>query len=171
MYLIRHCPTEWNTLARLQGLNNLPISPLTDEDLIAIEKNKHEVESLVNPKIITSELIRTQQTAIAYGFDKFSVDPTTNELDFGPYEGRGLPELINETGAAWLSDPRSLVLGERMVDFEARLFEVLERYQSAGAVILFGHGAVIRGLCAIAKSGNISGMNSITVPNNQMIIM
>lgn len=167
LLLIRHLPTKWNELGILQGSQDIPILPLKNEDGDKIKENMRIINSFNPDIVLASQLQRTQQTALQYGFSSPLVEALLNELQFGKFEGVEKKAItsLNE----WTSDPRSLVLGERLVDFERRIFRFLNKYNHYPRILVFGHGSWIRGLLSIQSVGTIQNMNQILVENNQLI--
>lgn len=167
--LIRHLPTEWNVNTWLQGRRDIDILPLTVEVQRQIERNKQELKELAPIQfVLASTLKRTQQTAKRYGFEA-KTDSLLDELDFGPFEGRPKKELINEMGRSWINQPRNLILGESLTDFESRVITFLDKYKEESRILVFGHGAWIRALLSFVRNGHINEMNKITVQNNECI--
>lgn len=166
--LIRHMPTPDNAAGILQGRRDTPILPPGPEDRLQIERNR----SILAPfsrydRILVSTLQRTRQTAALYT-DRFSREPLTDELDFGPFEGRLRKELLREH-PEWETDPSSLVLGESLADLEGRVRAFLEKYRASGSILVFGHGAWIRALTAILETGSLAVMNHKPVAHNTII--
>jgi len=168
--LIRHLPTEWNGKNWLQGSKNIPLAPISFETEKGIEMNLNILQQLSPPDLVlTSELIRTQQTAELYGY-AFQVEPLLNELHFGKFEGRPKKDLLTTYGEQWLFTPRELILGEKLVDFEKRIKTFIAKYMGLYQhLLIFGHGTWIRAFLSIIKHGSINGMNQITVSNNELI--
>ncbi|MEL6639615.1 MAG: histidine phosphatase family protein [Bacteroidota bacterium] len=171
LHLIRHLPTEWNQRGILQGSRDIPILPPSAAMRARIAANQERIRDLAFDHILTSELQRTQQSAAAYDIHNFRVEPLLNELNFGPYEGRPKAEMIEELGAAWRERPRSITLGEAIVDFEARLLRFIEQYRSAETVLAFAHGRLMRALCSIAATGDVGRMNDYQIANNELLVL
>lgn len=167
LILIRHLPTQWNKLGIFQGSQDIPILPLSIEDIEIIQENKKIIIDFEPELILASGLMRTQQTAFEYGVTSPKIDPLLNELQFGEYEGkeRNVITKVKE----WTDDPRSLVLGERMVDFEKRIVQFINKYNHHARIVVFGHGSWMRGLLSIVSVGTIQKMNQVHIHNNQLI--
>lgn len=167
--LIRHLPTEWNKKQLLQGKRDIPLLPLTETIQQEIQRNLVRLTETTPPSIIlASTLKRTQQTANYYGFQP-TIDGLLDELDFGPFEGKTKRELIEETGETWFINPKATLLREQIEDLERRIHLFLEKYKNCEHVLIFGHGAWIRGLISYINMGDVTEMNRITVLNNQFI--
>ncbi|WP_017755207.1 histidine phosphatase family protein [Calidifontibacillus oryziterrae] len=167
LLLIRHLPTKWNQNEVLQGLRDIPILPVCNEVKHDIQTKRKAIEDFSPEIILVSQLVRTKQTAFAYGYNKPKIEPLLNELNFGMYEGKEKKELLKVSD--WIHNPRALILGERMIDFEERLVRFINYYKEYSRVLVFGHGSWIRGMLSISRIGTIQEMNKMTVKNNEMI--
>lgn len=169
--LIRHLPTEWNKATWLQGRKDIELSPITDEILTEINQNQILLEKLLPFDIIlASTLKRTHQTASLYGFKPES-DELLDELDFGPFEGKPREKLLEIYGDAWFDNPKELVLGESLSNFEARIATFIKKYKKYQNLLVFGHGSWIRAIVSLNKYGHINNMNKMTVRNNECITL
>lgn len=171
IYLIRHFSTEWNKDELLQGKKDIPISNISNNDRMQMEKNINILEGQKYDIVLTSTLKRTKQTANKYGFNRFQIEPLLDELDFGVFEGGLKSNLIKDTKGAWIESPRSLVLGESLQGFEDRLKFFLSTYGKYKKILIFGHGAVIRALISIQKNNNIDLMNKMEIKTNSITIL
>ncbi len=169
LLLIRHLPTEWNKSGLLQGSQDISLLSVFDEDLAIIEENKQMINSFHPEIVVASQLKRTQQTALHYGFPNPFIEPLLNELNFGKYEGIEKKHLLEVK--EWISDPKSLILGERLSDFEKRIIRFLNKYDHYTRILVFGHGAWIRALLSLNRIGSIKEMNRIEVYNNELIYL
>jgi broad specificity phosphatase PhoE len=170
--VIRHLPTEWNQIGVLQGSRDIPISPLTEESLCAIQLNKRKLKNFEPVDLVlTSSLIRTHETAKCYGYDSFTVEPLLNELNFGDYEGVPKSILMEDYSDMWINSPRGLTLGEPLIVFEKRIVTFLNKYKNYSNVIIFGHGSWIRALLSISRYGTLDHMNKVEVKNNDLNIV
>ncbi|HHY74828.1 MAG TPA: phosphoglycerate mutase family protein [Bacillus bacterium] len=167
LILIRHLPTKWNKLGILQGSQDIPILPVSKKDSEKIQENIKMINSFKPDIIVASQLMRTKQTALQYGFKHPVIEPLLNELQFGEYEGVEKKELMKIM--EWTTNPRTLVLGERLTDFENRIKQFITQYRKYSCVLVFGHGSWIRGFLSIENVGTIQKMNQVVVENNQFI--
>ncbi len=170
LYLIRHLQTPWNKAGKLQGSQEISVLTPSKEDLKKIELNTSILQDINFNVTLTSELLRTQETACYYGVDSFQVEPLLNELDFGKYEGRPKQELLDNIGDTWYTDLTQVTLGENLKDFEIRMKEFISKYQGK-TVLVFAHGATIRAMKALHKFGHIDTMNQLNVANNELVIL
>lgn len=156
VYLVRHGATVQNQKRILQGSGSDPVlSPLgIVQARILAEKLSHLRSSM----IVSSPMRRASETA---GYickrqgSEVVLDTNLRERDFGPFEGLGRQELINQRHSAGL-------LGDDVTgDFStAEGVEPFDKFQSRvsgayleavagvsnGPVILVAHGGVIRAL-------------------------
>lgn len=168
LYAIRHLPTAWNKAGKLQGSNDIDILPISEIDQTNIDQNKSVLEKIEFDAVLVSSLKRTHQTAKAYGFNDYQFEPLIDELNFGKYEGLQKKEMLSDLGLSWYKNAKSITLGESLSGFEDRLISFKEKYQGK-TILLFAHGAVLRGLKAIFHCGNINEMNNEDVKNNTLI--
>jgi broad specificity phosphatase PhoE len=170
-FFVRHLPTEWNKSGLLQGSIDIPISKLSVKDKTKISSNLDTLKKHKFDNVLTSTLIRTQQTANVYGYRSFKIEPLLDELNFGKYEGKPKTDLIKESDSLWIENPSSLMLGESMQNFEKRLKSFLINYGGYKKILVFGHGAVIRGLVSIKNEKNINMMNKKEIKNNSITVI
>ncbi|WP_042356132.1 histidine phosphatase family protein [Bacillus rubiinfantis] len=169
--LIRHLPTEWNKLEKLQGRRDIPISPVSErfqQDIIINQKQLDRLEPF--DLILSSTLIRTRQTARFYGYEP-ETESLLDELDFGLFEGRSKAELAAAFAGKWVEDPKSIVLGERVEQLEERIMAFINKYKRYSNILVFGHGSWMRAMLSYHQYGNINKMNKVTVQNNQCITL
>lgn len=166
---IRHLSTDWNKETRLQGRRDISISPVTEKDMECIQRNKEHLESFAPfDLVMASTLKRTQETAQLYGYEP-KVEPLLDELDFGIYEGVPKEKMIETLGAVWMNNPLEVTLGEPICSFEKRIISFMQKYKSHKNILVFGHGAWIRGAWSYLKYGNINKMNKIEIKNNDCL--
>lgn len=163
---IRHLPTEWNKIGKLQGSIDIGIMPVSKELQTGIRYNQRYLQKL-SPfdKVLASSLKRTQQTAEVYGY-KSEIETLLDELDFGPFEGLSKEDLVEKFGKQWLEEPKTIVLGESLEDFEQRIVSFIKKYQHFSNLLVFGHGSWIRAMISYSLNSHINNMNKVTVGNN-----
>ncbi|GIN61943.1 hypothetical protein J27TS8_19360 [Robertmurraya siralis] len=166
--VIRHLPTEWNIIQRLQGKRDFPILPLTEKEQMHIAKNAKLLSEKSFDHVLCSSLLRTKQTAEHYGYTPVQ-EALLDELDFGPFEGRPKDELLSEYGELWSEQPEKIVLGESLSNLKKRIIYFLNKYNNASHLLVFGHGSWIRALRSYHRFGHINAMNKMTVKNNECI--
>lgn len=167
---IRHLPTRCNVEGLLQGRRDEPILPPTAELKGAIATNRQRLLDMPTfDKVLISRLRRTEMTAEAYGLgEELEVEPLLDELDFGHFEGQPRSRMLAEVGHRWIAAPQCLVFGESMERLGERVRQFIEKYRGLDALLIFGHGAWIRALIAIARNGSIESMNRIEIGNNEL---
>lgn len=169
--LIRHLPTEWNKQRKLQGRQDIDISPITAEFKQGIEENKLILDRLAPfDAVLASCLKRTHQTAAAYGFE-VETDRLLDELDFGQFEGQPKGKLVQAYGEEWIDNPLELILGESLVDFEKRIGWFLKKYKQCNNILVFGHGSWIRAMISYFEHGHINRMNKMVLENNACVTL
>ena len=168
---IRHLPTAWNRVNRLQGRRDTDILEPDDISTAAIRRNQETLQKAGHfDLVLVSNLKRTQQTARIYGFKDFRVEPLLDELDFGDYEGRDRAFLLEEI-PDWTDDPRNVALGEPVLHLEARIRCFVEKYSHLQQVLVFGHGSWTRGLLSIARYADVRNMNALHIDNNELMMV
>jgi broad specificity phosphatase PhoE len=167
---LRHLPTPWNKVERLQGRADQPIDAPSAADFASIERNLTVLAKL-RPfdAVLCSSLQRTRQTAEAYGFSEVVVDPLLDEFDFGRFEGCQREELLAEVGQIWLEEPHTLVLGESMSTLENRIRRFVARNRAAKRVLIFGHGCWLRALLSLERRGDLADTNRIALEKNTIL--
>ncbi|MFT4414106.1 histidine phosphatase family protein [Fredinandcohnia humi] len=172
LILIRHLPTPWNTKGILQGRRDIPIQDLSESDKEDILRNKKQLkERETFSHVLVSSLKRTHQTAEAYGYTNFKVEPLLDELDFGDFEGKAKRELIETYKKEWFHTPSKVVLGEKLTDLENRMLAFINKYKNVDSVLAFGHGSWMRTCLSYERYGTIDRMNDIDIRNNQLLII
>lgn len=169
--LIRHLPTEWNKMQKLQGRKDIDISANIEDDQAGILNNQQILKKLAPFEIVlASTLKRTHQTAQLYGF-RAETEGLLDELDFGPFEGVSKVKLLEKYGDQWVVNPKELILGESIVNLESRIVFFLDKYKGHSNILVFGHGSWIRAIVSYHQYGDINKMNRMTVQNNECITL
>jgi broad specificity phosphatase PhoE len=169
--LIRHLPTEWNKKTWLQGRRDIGLSQVSEELSQEIAENRKVLDKLSPFDIVlASTLQRTHQTASLYGYE-CEIEGLLDELDFGPFEGVPKNKLIDKYGEIWFENPKELVLGESLKNFEKRIAVFLDQYKDYSNILAFGHGSWIRAIISYTQCGDINKMNKIEVVNNACITL
>jgi broad specificity phosphatase PhoE len=121
--LVRHGRTAANAGGRLLGRLDPPLDELGERQAKALAVG---IGPLVDPRVVTSPLGRTRQTAAALaaglGLPDPAVDERWIELDYGDWDGLPLAGLPASTWTAWRADvglrPPG---GETLVELGARV--------------------------------------------------
>ena len=173
LVVVRHLPTLWNSKGLLQGKRNESILQVNDKTAKELKNSLLEIlEEQLPDVVLTSSLVRTQQTARTLGYDKFLIDSHLDELDFGNYEGCKREEFLKSNKDQWNNRPASLTLGEPVTNLKLRINALLEDYGDKNLIICFGHGAWMRALySSVNHDGDINYMNQISIPNLGVLSM
>jgi len=157
--LLRHGETPWTQDKRVQGRTDVALSESGQAALA-----EHRLPFRWAPaSVVSSPLIRCQQSAAALGLQRVTVEPRLIEMDWGDWEGRRLAELRAELGTAMT------VNEDRGMDFQPPRGEsprlVLERVRpwlvqcaaSNSATVAVTHRGVIRVIFALATGWDMQG--------------
>jgi probable phosphoglycerate mutase len=150
--LLRHGPTEWNTMRRLQGRVDLPLST-AGEVYVSRWRLPAEVADFT---WVASPLLRARETARLLGLGDVAVVRALTETDWGEWEGKTLSELraLDPAGVA-ASEAKGLDFrppgGESAREVLNRLKPWLARVAAAGVSTgAITHKGVIRAVLALA---------------------
>jgi probable phosphoglycerate mutase len=150
--LMRHAPTEWNTLRRLQGRVDLPLSA-AGRVYASRWRLPAEVAGFA---WVTSPLLRARETAELLELHDTTAVRALIETDWGEWEGRTLAELraLDEAAVA-AAEAKGVDFrppgGESAREVQKRLKPWLARVAAAGvATGAITHKGVIRAVLALA---------------------
>lgn len=149
--LWRHGQTDWNIENRFQGHSDIP---LNETGHLQAKRAAPLLNALRPEKIISSDLIRTQQTAAALSeLTKLPVilDPGLRETNGGKWEGRTGEEnraLDYERFVTWLdgNDLPAGEIGERRSEIAERAVAAIERalQPEISTLVVVTHGGTAR---------------------------
>ena len=151
--LWRHGQTDWNVENRYQGHSDIPLNQVGHYQVGHAAK----VLAGMNPsRIISSDLIRTRQTAQALvdltGI-KLEIDPDLRETNGGNWEGKTGAQNREEDGVRfkqWMfgEDVKAGEIGESRTDVAKRARAAIERgiAEATGTIIFVTHGGTSRAL-------------------------
>jgi broad specificity phosphatase PhoE len=126
LIVVRHGRTEANASGRLLGRVDLPLDELGQRQAVALA---HAVGPI--DRIVSSPLLRTRQTAEAFGSD-VELDPRFLELDYGEYDGLPLADVPREIWRGWRRDPEFAPPGgESLASLRLRVDAGLEHLREA----------------------------------------
>ena len=91
--LLRHGPTEWNALGKVQGHIDIPLS---DAGLAKMASLRLPFSA---PRLYASPLLRARQTVEALGLKDPVLDPRLMEQNWGAWEGLTRAEILSQHGA------------------------------------------------------------------------
>jgi probable phosphoglycerate mutase len=92
--LLRHGPTGWNALGRIQGHIDIPLS---DEGLMKM-RGLLPPPSFAEARAYASPLLRARQTAEALGLKNPILDARLMEQNWGRWEGLSRAEILARDG-------------------------------------------------------------------------
>ena len=95
LYLVRHGRTDANAQGLLQGRLDPPLDAIGRRQAAAIAAKIGDVD-----EVISSSLVRAQQTAECFGRD-ITIDDRWIELAYGEYEGIPAGEVPPEVWQSW----------------------------------------------------------------------
>ena len=158
--VIRHGPTEWNELGKIQGQTDIPLS----------EEGKCVIRQLQLPDFfsgidwITSPLSRAIETGKLLGITEMLIDDRLIETNWGDWEGQVLQDLRIKYGQEMLeNEKRGLDLsppgGESPRQVCQRLQPLLSDIATSDKQKLIGaitHKGVIRSLLSLATGWDMS---------------
>lgn len=99
LIIVRHGRTEANATGRLLGRLDLPLDRLGERQAVALARAVGPVD-----RVVSSPLLRTRQTAEAFGLD-IELDDRFVELDYGDYDGLPLVDVPGEIWRQWRLSP------------------------------------------------------------------
>ena len=149
IWLFRHGETEWSAVGRHTGRNDLPLSPVGEDQA---EELRARIAGTTFDRVICSPLQRAAATCRIAGYlEQAEIDPDTMEWNYGDYEGRTTTEIRVER-PGWLIWNDGVNGGETITDVGARADRVLTHIRGdvdAGRrVAVFAHGHFLRILTA-----------------------
>ena len=92
---LRHGPTEWNALGRVQGHTDIPLSA---EGLTKMQ-GLRPPPPFDTARAFASPLLRARQTAAAFGLLNPALDARLMEQNWGRWEGLSRDEILARDGA------------------------------------------------------------------------
>jgi broad specificity phosphatase PhoE len=125
LILVRHGRTALNASGRLQGRIDEPLDDVGHLQAKAVAERVGPVDEL-----ISSPLLRAQQTADAFGVP-YTIDDRWTELAYGVYDGLAMVDVPPAVWLGWREDPQFepeggeslFALGERVREACAELAE------------------------------------------------
>lgn len=155
---LRHGPTEWNVIGRVQGHTDVPLS-----DAGRAEVRRWRLDDAWRDfDWIASPLSRAQETARLLGAAACESEPRLAEANWGEWEGRILEELRAELGETLArEEARGLDLsppgGESPRDVCDRLREwLLELAPRRRPTVAVAHAGVLRAAYTLATGWDMS---------------
>lgn len=156
--VVRHAPTEWNAIGRVQGRTDIQLGGAGRE----LAAGWSLPADLAEFQAIASPLARTVETAHLLLGRVAATDARLVEMDWAEWEGRELPDLRAELGdlmVAWEAKGLDFRApgGESPRDIQARLTPLLAEIARAGqSTVAITHKGVIRALYALATGWDMT---------------
>ncbi len=156
---LRHGPTEWSVIHRIQGRTDMPLSAA---GRAAVETWRLP-DALDGFEVIASPLARAAETARLLAGGEAALQPRLAEMDWGDWEGRRLDDLRRELGEEMArNEARGLDFrpagGESPREVQDRLRPWLAEIARAGRPALaVTHKGVIRAVLAAATGWDMTG--------------
>ena len=152
--LLRHGQTDWNINFLLQGVTDIPMN---DTGIEQVRLAAQALQASDWDVVLTSPLTRARQTAqiIAnhVGFDEILENELLIERSFGEAEG-----LSHEQWRAKYANLDEIPGGEsrtQLAERSQRLLDYVSSEFNGLRVLAISHGALIRGLLAIASNNEL----------------
>lgn len=154
IYLTRHGETEWNTVRRMQGQGD---SPLTELGIRQAEWLGHRLKGKTFICIYTSPLGRARETAEILNKTLQTTiieDKRLMEIFLGDWEGRLLEDIDKdhpEENKAFWKNPVEFTMVDKE-DFDdvrkraSEFFETLLQKHGSGKVLVVAHAIVLKGM-------------------------
>ena len=156
--IMRHAETKWNLLRKVQGCLKDPSITLSEAGRLSVQPT---LMGISKPTVlVTSDLLRSQQTAEAWfgvSFDQIPVEtriePAITEINAGQYEGKYIDSLKEDPlWNLWMKDPVNFPGfpdGENLHEFSARVLggmaNLCEEYGGTQHdVCIITHGVTMR---------------------------
>ena len=146
LVVVRHGDTEWSLNGRHTSHTDLPLEPSGVRRAETLAPVLAEFEFA---RVLCSPLQRARQTAEMAGFgDRIEITPDLTEWDYGDYEGL-TSDQIHVDRPGWQLWTDGAPGGESPDQAAARADSVIaDAVASAGDVLMFAHGHILRVLVA-----------------------
>ncbi len=146
LWLVRHGRTEWAAKGWHTGRTDVPLDDIGRAQAISLAA---VLAPVAFDQVFTSPLARAKDTCALAGFaDRAIDDDDLMEWDYGRSEGRTAVEIRTDH-PGWILWDDGVIDGEGISDVAARADRFLRsRGRSAGRVLIFAHGHLLRILTA-----------------------
>ncbi|HVI91132.1 MAG TPA: histidine phosphatase family protein [Dongiaceae bacterium] len=154
LIVIRHAPTPWNRMKRLQGRSNIA---LDDAGRAIALQWRAAAQGWADWQILSSPLQRARETAaLLFPAAAIRIEPRLVEMDFGAWEGKTLRDLRAQPGGdAARRELAGLDFhapdGESPRQVQERLQPLLVELATGRDSVAVAHKAVLRALYALAS--------------------
>ncbi len=138
--IVRHGRTASNASGLLLGRSDPPLDELGRGQAVAIAASLDAID-----RVISSPLLRTRQTAEAFG-QPVGIDDRLIELDYGEWDGRPVSEVSAAEWSAWRADPEFAPPGgESLAALGRRVRAALDDYADEdGLTVLVTHVSPVK---------------------------
>lgn len=156
--LLRHGPTGWNALGRIQGHTDIPLS---DEGLAKM-RGLLPPSPFAQARAFASPLLRARQTAEALGLVDPIFDARLMEQNWGRWEGMSTAEIVTRDGKdAFIKAGRKLHFrppgGESTEELHDRVAAFLRDVaQEQTDAVAVAHMGVLRAAYTLASGWDMS---------------
>ena len=146
VYLARHGETAWSLTGQHTGLTDLPLTERGDRNARALGGR---LDGLTFARVFTSPLERATRTCALAGFTAAAeTDADLVEWNYGQYEGRKTPDILQER-PGWELFRDGCPGGESPAQVAVRADRVVRRVRAVpGNALLFSSGHFLRLLAA-----------------------
>jgi len=154
IYLTRHGETEWNTIRKMQGQGNSPLTELGTKQAKWLGKRLREKEIT---KIYSSPLGRAKETSEiinTYLDVEIDYDDRLMEIDVGCWQGRETVDIEKEVPRLydyfWHQPEKFSLVGiesfEAVQRRGAEVMEALIRDHGDGKLLVIAHAIILKGI-------------------------
>ena len=154
--LLRHGPTEWNALGKVQGHTDIPLSAAGLAKMAALRL------PFPATRIYASPMLRARQTVEALGLQDAILDARLMEQNWGAWEGLTRAEILSRHGAdafvkAGLGEAFRPGGGESTGELHARVASFLKDVaQEDSDAVVVAHLGVLRAAYTLATSWDMA---------------
>ena len=155
IYIMRHGQTDWNLTKKLQGHSLIPLNQNGRQEA---ENVREKINSLEIDRIISSDLLRTRQTAEIINKElckNITFDSRLRSVNYGMLEGRYIPEISEEEWRTYNSAPETFK-AEAVESVFLRIKSFLdEQFSKNENVLIVAHGGTLRLISYYMSNRNI----------------
>jgi probable phosphoglycerate mutase len=155
---LRHGPTEWNALGRIQGHTDIPLSAAGAARMAALRLP----DCIVPSRIFVSPLTRARQTALLLGLKDDVTDTRLMEQHWGRWEGLTRAEILSQHGedafvGAGLARAFRPPGGESTAELHDRVADFLRDVAAGdGDAVAVAHLGVLRAVYTLATGWDMA---------------
>lgn len=168
IYIVRHGQTDWNVEGRYTGQIDIP---LNEEGIAAAKKLKEKFENKKIDIVISSPLIRAQQTARCITDKELILDNRIMERNNGDLAGKLKTEIKEKIDFNSLNENRYNI--EPIRDFRNRIEdffnEVDKKYKNKNILIVTHAGVSIYARCHYEGEPNNHDYSSYKLGNCEVL--